>query len=468
MTKQLSRREFLKGVGLMMGAVAASGVATAQLPNLNVPRMDENGLTVRRRSKYAYPWWVKEVDDITTPLDPNLHKQPSNFHYAAYAMTQTPEEEWNGRNDKAKAYIKDGIVNNIPGRTLPDLALNYAETMGFGGIGSFDAPRSIAVPGADEIATYNLHPPQDFGLGPWQASPEKASMVVEQAGIQLGAAAVRFTELKPEYLRDNIVIDPSAQTYSVVDGKRIIPERYKYVAMFVVQAPRDLTIRSQSMLGATGDRAGFARAALVVERLKRFISGLGYGSLPMLSLGPVIAHAVYAGLGELGRMNRMINPLFGGNIRIDGILTDLPLASDRPIDFGLQNFCKTCKICAASCPAGALSLANEPTWDTFNPYQNPGKKAYFEDNEACFNYSQEKGNFCGTCMAVCPWSKQDKTALHDIAKTMAARTPLAGSLLTQMDQAFGYGLVKLDSPEMADWWDLDIPELGIDGYQGKS
>jgi len=42
-------------------------------------------------------------------------------------------------------------------------------------------------------------------------------------------------------------------------------------------------------------------------------------------------------------------------VRISGVITDLPVASDKPIDFGLQEFCKTCKICATECPAGALS-----------------------------------------------------------------------------------------------------------------
>ena len=78
-----------------------------------------------------------------------------------------------------------------------------------------------------------------------------------------------------------------------------------------------------------------------------------------------------------------------------------------------------------------------------------------------------KGHYCGSCLAVCPWSKQDKTALHDIAKILASKTPQTGNLLTKLDKAFGYGLVELDSEEMGDWWDWDIPELGIDTYQGK-
>ncbi|MBT6499451.1 MAG: hypothetical protein HOK67_06065, partial [Deltaproteobacteria bacterium] len=45
--------------------------------------------------------------------------------------------------------------------------------------------------------------------------------------------------------------------------------------------------------------------------------------------------------------------------------------------------------------------------------------------------------------------------------------PKAGTLFTELDDAFGYGLIKPESEEAAEWWDLDIPELGIDSYQGK-
>ena len=72
--------------------------------------------------------------------------------------------------------------------------------------------------------------------------------------------------------------------------------------------------------------------------------------------------AISAGLGELGRTNRLINPIFGGNVRIDGFLTDLPLAPDKPIDFGLQEFCKRCKKCAEACPSGSVSQADEQFW----------------------------------------------------------------------------------------------------------
>lgn len=112
-------------------------------------------------------------------------------------------------------------------------------------------------------------------------------------------------------------------------------------------------------------------------------------------------------------------------------------------------------------------MADEPYWVPVNSFQAPGKKTYFEDNERCGEWIGARGDYCSTCLAVCPWSKQDKTALHDIAKIMSSKLPEAGDLLTKMDQAFGYGLVEPESREAGEWWDLDIPEFGVDSYQGK-
>ena len=82
-----------------------------------------------------------------------------------------------------------------------------------------------------------------------------------------------------------------------------------------------------------------------------FIKGLGYKARVMPGfIPPIIPFALMAGLGEMGRMNRLVSPLYGGALRLDMILTDLPLALDKPIDFGLQTFCKGCKKCAKACP----------------------------------------------------------------------------------------------------------------------
>ncbi len=51
----------------------------------------------------------------------------------------------------------------------------------------------------------------------------------------------------------------------------------------------------------------------------------------------------------------IINPFLGPRFKAAVVTTDLPLAPDKPIDFGLQDFCSKCKKCARECPSGALS-----------------------------------------------------------------------------------------------------------------
>jgi hypothetical protein len=66
-------------------------------------------------------------------------------------------------------------------------------------------------------------------------------------------------------------------------------------------------------------------------------------------------------------------------------------------------------------------------------------------------------------LAVCPWTKKDKTMIHDIVKATSAKIPALDGFFTSMDEAFGYGSQK--SSEQ--WWHLDLPEYGIDTKQGK-
>ena len=156
MSTKISRRDFLKGVGTMMGAVAASSVTGVPKVSAQSLRTDTNGLTIRKR-KYKYPWWVKNVDKITTEVNPDIATPPPLLTAVTYSKGLISDEDWNKRTAKAKAHVKEGIVNNIPGRTLPDLALHYAvhADMTMGSMGSYDAPRHVAIENHDELVNFN-------------------------------------------------------------------------------------------------------------------------------------------------------------------------------------------------------------------------------------------------------------------------------------------------------------------------
>lgn len=422
---------------------------------------------VYRDQRGRYPWWVKSVDEITTETDDSRFKK-ANLHSVIHGLL-FESERIQEQMEASRGYVAKGIKENMPGRTLPDLALHYAAaTYMHTTVGSLGDPYINYMPGIEEISEkWKLHPPQSLGLPPWEATPEEASRVVEQAGIQLGASMVGFTTIDPRWLLDMAASISSEVDEITSDGmKTLIPEEMKYVICVMGVVPPNLVDRNWTELGAAGDRAGFDAAFTAYTRMLRFIKGLGYQALDLMPVAPVVPYAISAGLGELGRMNRMVNPLFGGNVKLGAVLTDLPLALDKPIDFGLQEFCKKCKKCADSCPGNALSKEEEPTWEPFNEWQDAGKKVYFENNEACMQAQRAKDVYCSTCMAVCPWSKQDRTVLHEVAHIAAAKVPSMANFMVKMDDLFGYGRIT-DGKSIRAWWDMDLPTRGVDSYQGR-
>jgi len=65
---------------------------------------------------------------------------------------------------------------------------------------------------------------------------------------------------------------------------------------------------------------------------------------------------LWAGLGEMCRIGDIVlNPFLGPRFKAAVVTTDLPLEVDKPIDFGLQDFCDRCQKCARECPSGAIS-----------------------------------------------------------------------------------------------------------------
>ncbi len=69
-------------------------------------------------------------------------------------------------------------------------------------------------------------------------------------------------------------------------------------------------------------------------------------------------------------------------------------------------------------------------------------------------------------MSVCPWSKKDKTALHEIAHIAASKMPGLVKLLVKLDDLFGYGQIT-NGKVIDEWWDLNNPTRGVNSNQGR-
>ena len=137
-----------------------------------------------------------------------------------------------------------------------------------------------------------------------------------------------------------------------------------------------------------------------MDRIQVFLHVLGYQGLMgtwFNGLGIAPALGVMAGLGELSRLNRLISPEYGPLQRIFKIVTDLPLAPTKPINAGIMDFCRTCKVCAEKCPADVLSRETEPSWEPVGPWNNPGHKTWYEDSTACRTWWARSTMGCITC-----------------------------------------------------------------------
>ncbi|NNF10585.1 MAG: 4Fe-4S dicluster domain-containing protein [Acidimicrobiia bacterium] len=104
--------------------------------------------------------------------------------------------------------------------------------------------------------------------------------------------------------------------------------------------------------------------------------------------------AVSAGLGQLGKHGSVISKEFGSNVRLAAVLTTLPMATDQPVDIGVEDLCRKCRRCVVDCPPGAI----------FDEKQLVrGAEKWYVDFDKCIPYFV-KTDGCAICIQVCPWS----------------------------------------------------------------
>lgn len=202
-------------------------------------------------------------------------------------------------------------------------------------------------------------------------------------------------------------IDPgaSAKPQYLKDGTLQIPNTMKSVISLAFEMDYDLIRAYPTTLGDAATMDGYSKMAITAGSLARFLMALGYNAIPCgNNTGLSIPMAIDAGLGELGRLGILINPKYGPRIQLAKVITDLPMAYDKPIGFGIKEFCEICRTCAEACPVQAISRGPQDD-KALNISTNPGVMKWPVDAEKCYISWMSHGSGCSICIKVCPFNK---------------------------------------------------------------
>jgi len=206
---------------------------------------------------------------------------------------------------------------------------------------------------------------------------------------------------------------------------------------------------SPSALAAAATGNGYSRMAFTTHCLAAYLRELGWRALACGNDTALsIPLAVEAGLGQVGRNGLLITPRFGPRVRLCKVFTDAPLLPDRPIRFGITEFCDVCMKCAATCPSSAITRGPQteigPTASN-----HPGTRRWFIDPEACLSFCHRNGTSCSNCIRSCPFNKAPGK-LHNLARALIRwRLGPLDRVLVWLDDRFGYGGAKAAKAALA-------------------
>lgn len=274
----------------------------------------------------------------------------------------------------------------------------------------------------------------------YEASPEVLSRKLKNAAMFLGASLVGITKLDPTWVYSRYMDFTEKRPKEWPKD----PAQFKYAVSIAIamdyEAQRDITSTYAS--GSTG--LGYSHMVAISSAVAKFIRVLGYPAIPVGNdTCTNVPIAINAGLGELGRNGLLITPQFGPRVRLCTVLTDMPLAADKPIDFGVKTFCRNCGKCAEMCPSKAI-WTGDLTDEVLNMSNRPGVVRWPLDAEKCFDFWHVNRAACNACVGSCPFNKHSDIWFHEMMPKMItkANSGLIDSLFVKLDDFMGYGIRK--------------------------
>ncbi|MBW1668259.1 MAG: reductive dehalogenase [Deltaproteobacteria bacterium] len=304
-------------------------------------------------------------------------------------------------------------------RSMPDLGEPGAKYFN-----KLDSPYMVSIFEFIEKIRH-LADPGEPDQGPVSISPEEATRKIKGFGKFLGALDVRVTRLRDYHVYSHA----GRQLHNW--GQRLTLD-HKYAVVFSSEMNYRMVHTAPLLPTSTESAFEYMRLACIAICLATYIKNLGYKARAHIDgnyhvLTTAVAHD--AGLGELGRLGLLVTPTHGPRVRTAVVTTDMVFVEDKPINIGVQHFCRICKKCAENCPSQSIEKGEKK--------QIRGVTKWQTKMETCYHHWRTLGTDCSICLAVCPYSKPN-SFYHNLLRFFIHRNSVARKLAFLMDDLF-YG-----------------------------
>jgi reductive dehalogenase len=246
---------------------------------------------------------------------------------------------------------------------------------------------------------------------------------------------------------------PEFAYYGTDKNGEPVDVRYENAVVIVMRKPWDAMHASTGTdwMGDPISFQGYQHLGMVVETMANYIRRLGWDASAQYGPSFVDKYSVLmppllllAGLGEVSRAGIILNPYLGLGYKAAAVLTNMPLAPDKPVDFGLQDFCTICTICARACPSKAISMGDRAMYN--------GYEAWKLDTQRCatFNFTKKRGTICNTCVRNCPWTRP-QTWPNELVRSLVTHSRIAQRIAIK-----GASLLELSNRRSDEKWWFDV------------
>ena len=198
------------------------------------------------------------------------------------------------------------------------------------------------------------------GSQPPEASPEEMAREIKHAAKTLGADLVGITGNDERWLYTHAYSRENEH-----EKPQEISTELENVIVIAQSMDRELLRTAPSALSGTATGATYSRDTIVLLAIAQYITNLGYRAVASMNDSALaIPLAIKAGLGEYGRHGLLITREYGPRVRLGKVFTDMPLAHDRPVRFGVKRRATSAARAQRAAPQKPSTTANRPPWST--------------------------------------------------------------------------------------------------------